>query len=152
MRAGPPVMVNSCTGKMGHATAEAVVRAGLELIPYTFCGTSQGVAVGSIGVSGVPVERVSAERRDQVRARQPMYHGHMAFKSGTKQSHPVTLSVVLAEPLGDASGNDRCPIVLERHDRRYPQLTLMDAPLCSHICRYLGTPHFPETFDENVVQ
>lgn len=69
MRAGPPVMVNSCTGKMGHATAEAVVRAGLELIPYTFCGTSQGVAVGSIGVSGVPVERVSAERRDQVRSK-----------------------------------------------------------------------------------
>jgi 4-hydroxy-tetrahydrodipicolinate reductase len=62
----PPIMVNSCTGKMGHATAEAVLRAGLELIPYTFCGTSQGVAVGSVGVSGIPVERVSPDKRDQV--------------------------------------------------------------------------------------
>lgn len=59
-------MVNSCTGKMGHATAEAVLRAGLELIPFTFCGTSQGVAVGSVGVSGIPVERVSPDKRDEV--------------------------------------------------------------------------------------
>jgi 4-hydroxy-tetrahydrodipicolinate reductase len=65
--AGPAIMVNSCTGKMGHATAEAVVRAGLELVPFTFCGSSQGVAVGSIGVAGVPVERVSPENRAQVR-------------------------------------------------------------------------------------
>lgn len=59
-------MVNSCTGKMGHATAEAIVRAGLSLVPYTICGTSQGVAVGSIGISGIPVERVTLENRVQV--------------------------------------------------------------------------------------
>ena len=79
-------MVNSCTGKMGHATAEAVVRAGLELIPFTFCGTSQGVAVGSIGVSGIPVERVSTERRDQVRSCTKMLRGlHLAFPNRTSQ-------------------------------------------------------------------
>lgn len=60
-------MVNSCTGKMGHATAEAVVRAGLQLVPFTFCGISKGVAVGNVGISGIPVERVTPEKRSQVR-------------------------------------------------------------------------------------
>lgn len=64
---GPPIMVNSCTGKMGHATAEAVVKAGLELVPFTFCGISKGVAVGDVGISGIPVERVSPEKRAEVR-------------------------------------------------------------------------------------
>lgn len=95
MRAGPPVMVNSCTGKMGHATAEAVVRAGLELIPYTFCGTSQGVAVGSIGVSGVPVERVSAERRDQVRSRpKNELHGNQERHQAITSSYPVSVAIL----------------------------------------------------------
>jgi hypothetical protein len=67
VRAGPPVMVNSCTGKMGHATAEAVLRAGLTLVPYTFCGYSQGVAVGDVGVSGIPVERITPDNRARVR-------------------------------------------------------------------------------------
>jgi hypothetical protein len=68
--AGPPIMVNSCTGKMGHATAEAVLRAGLTLVPYTFCGYSQGVAVGSVGVSGIPVEQVTTENRARVSSTQ----------------------------------------------------------------------------------
>lgn len=68
MAAGPPIMVNSCTGKMGHATAEAVLRAGLELVPFTFCGYSQGVAVGRVGVAGIPVEKVTPENRAQVGA------------------------------------------------------------------------------------
>jgi len=48
--------------QMGHATAEAVVRAGLPLVPFTLTGTSRGVAVGGsekpVGVLGVPVELV----------------------------------------------------------------------------------------------
>ena len=114
---GPPIMVNSCTGKarcgtrcavrgwlpvacvhaagrppapaatrrtppalrpwppwrstsappwllqMGHATAEAVVRAGLTLIPFSFTGSSEAVAVGNIGVCGIPVELVHPDER-----------------------------------------------------------------------------------------
>lgn len=38
--------------QMGHATAEAVVRAGLTLVPYSLTGESEAVAVGNVGVSG----------------------------------------------------------------------------------------------------
>jgi 4-hydroxy-tetrahydrodipicolinate reductase len=48
---------------MGHATAEAVIRAGLTLVPLSFTGRSEAVAVGRTGVSGVPVELVSPEER-----------------------------------------------------------------------------------------
>jgi len=51
--------------QMGHATAEAVVRAGLKLVPYTFTGESEGVAVESIGVSGIPVELIAPDARQQ---------------------------------------------------------------------------------------
>jgi 4-hydroxy-tetrahydrodipicolinate reductase len=51
---------------MGHATAEAVVRAGLELVPYTFTGFSAGVAVHNIGISGIPVEVVGPDKRQQM--------------------------------------------------------------------------------------
>mmetsp|Transcript_4409 Transcript_4409/g.12723 ORF Transcript_4409/g.12723 Transcript_4409/m.12723 type:complete len:332 (-) Transcript_4409:463-1458(-) len=61
-----PIMVNSCSGKMGHATAEAVVRAGLELVPISFTGESEGIAVESIGVSGIPVELILPEKRQLV--------------------------------------------------------------------------------------
>lgn len=49
--------------QMGHATAEAVVRAGLQLIPISFTGASEAVAVGNVGVSGIPVELVGPEER-----------------------------------------------------------------------------------------
>ncbi len=62
---GQHIMVNACTGKMGHATAEAVVRAGLSLVPYSFTGSSEAVAVGNVGVEGIPVELVGPERRQQ---------------------------------------------------------------------------------------
>lgn len=62
---GPAIMVNSCTGKMGHATAEAVVRAGLTLVPYSLTGESEAVAVGNVGVSGIPVELVGPEKRQE---------------------------------------------------------------------------------------
>lgn len=51
--------------QMGHATAEAVVRAGLTLVPFSFTGQSEAVAVGNTGVCGVPVELISpSERQD----------------------------------------------------------------------------------------
>lgn len=48
---------------MGHATAEAVVRAGLTLVPYSLTGQSEAVAVGNVGVSGIPVELVGPAQR-----------------------------------------------------------------------------------------
>jgi len=48
---------------MGHATAEAVLRAGLTLVPYSFTGSSEAVAVGNVGVAGYPVELIGPERR-----------------------------------------------------------------------------------------
>lgn len=48
---------------MGHATAEAVIRAGCTLVPYSFTGQSSGVAVGNVGVSGIPVELIPAAER-----------------------------------------------------------------------------------------
>ena len=49
--------------QMGHATAEAVVRAGLQLVPFSFTGSSEAVAVGNVGVEGIPVELVGPEER-----------------------------------------------------------------------------------------
>lgn len=51
--------------QMGHATAEAVLRAGLTLVPYSFTGSSEAVAVGNVGVDGVPVELVSPSERQE---------------------------------------------------------------------------------------
>jgi hypothetical protein len=62
---GPSLMVNSCAGKMGHAAAEAVLRAGLELVPFTFCGDD--VSVDSIDVSGTAAQTVLPDRRSMVR-------------------------------------------------------------------------------------
>ena len=55
--------------QMGHATAEAVVRAGLQLIPISFTGASEAVAVGNVGVSGIPVELIGPEERQMAMQR-----------------------------------------------------------------------------------
>jgi hypothetical protein len=65
--ASPPLLVNSCSGKMGHATAEAVLRAGLQLVPYTFCSSDKDEG-NTVDVSGTPVKRVGPGKRSQVRA------------------------------------------------------------------------------------
>lgn len=61
--------------QMGHATAEAVVRAGLQLVPLSFTGASEAVAVGNVGVSGIPVELIGPEERqaamEHVKAQYP---------------------------------------------------------------------------------
>lgn len=48
---------------MGHSTAEAVIRAGLHLIPFSFTGQSEAVAVGNVGVCGIPIELVGPDER-----------------------------------------------------------------------------------------
>ena len=61
---------------MGHATAEAVVRAGLNFVPYSFTGSSEAVAVGKVGVSGIPVELVApAERQSAMQRLKADYPG-----------------------------------------------------------------------------
>ena len=136
--AGPPVMVNSCTGKMGHATAEAVLRAGLELIPYTFCGVSQGVAVGSVGVSGVPVERVTLDKRDQVRGNPvTMKCGKHARASGKCHSLLCTMVakcvVERPYPLFQARQRLSTPMtevqVMQDVKAQYPELIIIDYTL-----------------------
>lgn len=42
-----------------------MVKAGLTLVPYTLTGFSAGVAVSNIGISGIPVEVVGKERRQE---------------------------------------------------------------------------------------
>ena len=74
---GQAIMVNACTGKMGHATAEAVVRAGLALVPYSFTGSSEAVAVGNVGVEGIPVELVAPERRQRAMEQAKHEYPHM---------------------------------------------------------------------------
>jgi 4-hydroxy-tetrahydrodipicolinate reductase len=54
---------------MGHAAAEAIVAAGLTLVPFTLTGYSAGVAVSNIGVAGIPVEVVGKEQRADMLAR-----------------------------------------------------------------------------------
>eukprot|EP00879_Flechtneria_rotunda_P024905 GHRR01026431.1.p1 GENE.GHRR01026431.1~~GHRR01026431.1.p1 ORF type:complete len:136 (+),score=25.71 GHRR01026431.1:215-622(+) len=54
---------------MGHAAAEAVVKAGLTLVPFTLTGYSAGVAVSNIGVAGIPVEVVGRDRRQEIMSR-----------------------------------------------------------------------------------
>lgn len=57
-------MVNSCTGKMGKAVADAAVRAGLTLAPYTLC--SEGEAGGNVEVAGQQLQLVGPSTRDKV--------------------------------------------------------------------------------------
>ena len=61
-------MPSSLTGvdlQMGHATAESVVRAGLNLVPFSFTGESEAVVVGNVAVSGIPVQLVGPEERQK---------------------------------------------------------------------------------------
>lgn len=64
--AKPAVMVNSCTGKMGRAVAEAAVRAGLDLVPYTLCGATEVAANKAVEVAGKQLELVGPDTRDNL--------------------------------------------------------------------------------------
>ena len=58
-----PILVNSCAGRMGFATAESVVYAGMELVPVSFASVSDTEVMK---VEDVPVEVFPVEKRDDV--------------------------------------------------------------------------------------
>mmetsp|Transcript_18705 Transcript_18705/g.52566 ORF Transcript_18705/g.52566 Transcript_18705/m.52566 type:complete len:335 (-) Transcript_18705:156-1160(-) len=60
----PQIMVNSMTGKMGQAVADATRRAGLQLVPYTLCASDVAAASKSLTVDGQQIELVGPETRD----------------------------------------------------------------------------------------
>ncbi|GFR44383.1 hypothetical protein Agub_g5603 [Astrephomene gubernaculifera] len=70
------LMVNSCTGKMGQAVAEAALRANIELVPYTLCGPNDVADKSHVSVQGVQLELVPPATRDEVvRQLQSRYPG-----------------------------------------------------------------------------
>ncbi|GAB2286700.1 4-hydroxy-tetrahydrodipicolinate reductase 2, chloroplastic [Dionaea muscipula] len=62
---GLPIMVNSCTGKMGKAVIEAAVSAGLHVLPVSF---GSGEENGSVEVSGREIEIYGRSAREGVLA------------------------------------------------------------------------------------
>jgi len=59
----PPILVNSTAGKMGFATAESVVYAGLDLVPVSFAALN---SKEQVDVEGVPVDVYPIEERESV--------------------------------------------------------------------------------------
>eukprot|EP00775_Hariotina_reticulata_P005324 gene5324-5559_t len=51
---------------MGRAVAEAAVKAGLPLVPYTLCGAAEAAASSSVEVSGQHLKLVGPDTRDQL--------------------------------------------------------------------------------------
>lgn len=62
----PVVMVNSCTGKMGQAVANAAVNAGLTLAPYSLCSEGEADSKNTVEVAGQQLQLVGPSTRDQV--------------------------------------------------------------------------------------
>lgn len=62
--AKPQLLVTSCTGKMGKAVAEAAIKAGVEVVPFTLCGEREA-SQGSIEVMGQQVQLVGPSGRDE---------------------------------------------------------------------------------------
>jgi dihydrodipicolinate reductase len=71
----PVVMVNSCTGKMGRAVAEAATRAGLQVAPYTLVGAGESGA--TIDVAGQAMQLVGPDERDAVIERLKQQHPNL---------------------------------------------------------------------------
>ncbi|EFJ52603.1 hypothetical protein VOLCADRAFT_109527 [Volvox carteri f. nagariensis] len=69
------LMVNSCTGKMGQAVAEAALRANIDLVPYTLCAPMDIEKKTHVTVQGVQLELVPPAVRDvaiaDIKARYP---------------------------------------------------------------------------------
>ena len=87
----PTVLVNSCTGKMGVAVAEAAARAGLDIAPYTLVG-EDARSGQTIEVAGRKMELVGPAQRD-------------ALLERLKQQHPGLIVVDYTVPgaLSDAA-------------------------------------------------
>ncbi|GLI67484.1 hypothetical protein VaNZ11_011701 [Volvox africanus] len=69
------LMVNSCTGKMGQAVAEAALRANIDLVPYTLCAPLDVENKNHVTVQGIKLELVPPSVRDtaitEIKARYP---------------------------------------------------------------------------------
>lgn len=61
---GLPIMVNSCTGKMGKAVSESAVKAGLHIVPVSF-GAAEDSGK-SVQVGGKEIEVRSQAEREEV--------------------------------------------------------------------------------------
>jgi len=61
----PQIMVNSMTGKMGQAVADATIKAGLELVPYTLCASEVAAKQKSLALNGQQIELLGPETRDE---------------------------------------------------------------------------------------
>lgn len=51
---------------MGRAVAEAAVRAGCQLVPYTLCGASEAASASSLDIGGVDVKLIGPDLRDDL--------------------------------------------------------------------------------------
>lgn len=71
---GPQLMVNSCTGKMGQAVAEAATKAGVEVVPFSLCSPSEE-SLQSVTVGDLKIQLVGHDGRDdkiqQLKAQYP---------------------------------------------------------------------------------
>lgn len=120
MAAKPAVMVNSCTGKMGRAVAEAAVKAGLQLVPYTLCGASEAASKQEIDVAGQQLQLVGPDTRDAV------------------------IQQVRRLGTGDAGGCGCCTAArlhAPMHARRLP---------CMHPCRHGACPSSPSLHSAHI--
>jgi 4-hydroxy-tetrahydrodipicolinate reductase len=75
----PAVMVNSCTGKMGRAVAEAATRAGLQVLPFTLCGAAEAQGGATIEVAGQKMELVGPATRDAVIEKLKQQHPNLVM-------------------------------------------------------------------------
>eukprot|EP00955_Chlamydomonas_euryale_P101666 365362-Chlamydomonas_euryale.AAC.21 len=75
--AKPALLINSCTGKMGQAVGEAALRAGLEVLPYTFSSAADASRNATVDVGGVAVATVppGPDRVTLVRSLQKSHPG-----------------------------------------------------------------------------
>ncbi len=87
---------------MGHATAEAVVRAGLQLVPLSFTGASEAVAVGNVGVAGIPVELIAPEERQAAMQR-------------VKEQYPGLVLIDFTLPSVVNGGHPFCAVSTSQH-------------------------------------
>jgi hypothetical protein len=95
----PVVMVNSCTGKMGKAVADAAVRAGLTLAPYTLCSESE--AGQTVEVAGHQMQLIGPSTRDKV-----------IEQVGRLQRHCLRLTNPLQYACTEAAWLDVCNLLI----------------------------------------
>ncbi len=103
---------------MGHATAEAVVSAGFQLVPWSFTGESEAVVVGNIGVSGIPVQLIGKQERQEAMQR-------------VKDEYPGLVMIDFTLP-GAVNGQQMPPTEVLQLETSQPSLeSLTDKLVCT---------------------